>query len=329
MTPSLLLAALAITQPGSGPPPIPDLPPEDVYRLFTPLEYSASGGGSPDKKVYRYRLFEPAYGSPGEKYPMIVWLHGIGQVEIDGPENLGQLKWLGLIFKTAQRDDYPFFLLAMQLPKDQRQWFYRAGEIRADEPITVLWEIVKTTFQDYPVDEDRICLVGLSGGGSACWEMAMRHPVSFAAITPLASGGGDHLRAGLLRDVPVWAFHSNGDGPEGDRRTVAAVNRAGGTAKLSEPMISSHHCWPAAFEQNHLLPWLLAQRRGAWSVPPGVLPWRLRLAEVIRSGNWWKYVVVVVVLLLVVVAVRQERRRQARTQHDERGRWRPEEGVEP
>jgi len=232
-------------------------------------------------------------------------------VEIDGLENLGQLKWLGSIFKTARREDYPFFLLAMQCPKDQRAWFNAAGDIRPGEPMTVLWEIVKKTIRDYPVDEDRICIVGISGGGSGCWEMAMRYPGRFAAIAPLASGGGDPSRAGLLRHVPVWAFHSKRDNPEGDRRMVAAVSRAGGAALLTERESRDHNCWTAAFESSHLLPWLLAQRRGKRSLPPGVLPWRYRLAELVSSGQWWKYVVVVVVPLLVFIAVRQERRRQA------------------
>ena len=128
MTASLLLAIAVITeQTTAAALPMTDLPRKEVWPLFTPLEHRFTGGGYTGK-VYRYRLFEPAYGSSGEKYPLIVWLHGIGEVEIDGLENLGQLKWLGSIFKTARREDYPFFLLAMQCPTDKRVWSHSAGD---------------------------------------------------------------------------------------------------------------------------------------------------------------------------------------------------------
>jgi len=284
---------------------------KEVCDLFTPMEYRFTGGRYVDK-IFRYRLFEPEYDRRKSKYPLIVWLHGYGDLEINGPTNLGQLKWMDDIFTTAKRKDYPFFFLAMQCPKDMPRWYDYHGLTKedGDSPMSVLWEIIQKTIHDYPVDEDRVCLTGISGGGSGAWEMAMRYPNFFAAIAPIASGGGDVSRAGKLRNTPVWAFHSKGDGPEGDRRMVTAVNRLGGKALLTEVNGASHFCWGPAFEFYHLLPWLLAQNRSENSVRPGVLPWKFRVRESIRDGQWWKYVAVLLAGPLIVAAWFSERRRR-------------------
>ncbi len=47
--------------------------------------------------------------------------------------------------------------------------------------------------RDYPVDESRIYLSGVSMGGMGVWDIALRHPGLFAAATPMC-GHTDMLR---------------------------------------------------------------------------------------------------------------------------------------
>jgi predicted peptidase len=145
-------------------------------------------------------------------------------------------------------------------------------------------DVLHKVMQDYPVDADRICLAGVSTGGSACWEMAMRYPDMFAAVVPMASWGGDMSRAARLARIPIWTFHNRDDDtptPVDVRRTVKAVEEAGGNIHLTLVPATGHNCWYAAFKVHDAMGWMLLQRRGAlicWA-PPGLRPW-----------SWWHVV---------------------------------------
>jgi hypothetical protein len=89
-------------------------------------------------------------------------------------------------------------------------------------------------------------------------------------------------RAAELKNIPIWAFHNVDDAgtpSDGDKATVAAVNMAGGNARLTFPRSSDdkHDSWSAAFRKYNIVSWMLAQHRGGlcWC-PPGCRPWKWR-----------------------------------------------------
>jgi hypothetical protein len=168
----------------------------------------------------------------------------------------------------------------------------------ADDMITVVFNVLQKTMQEYAVDPDRVCLSGVSSGGTGCWEMAMRYPESFSAVVPLSSAGGDNARAARLAGIPIWAVHNNADKntpPDGVRATVMAVNAAGGNAHLSLLASKTHDSWTVAFQKLGVMEWMLAQRRGSISwPPPGCKPWA-----------WWPILTVPVAFAAVVLMGRR------------------------
>jgi pimeloyl-ACP methyl ester carboxylesterase len=209
---------------------------------------------------------------------------GIGPEELD-ERGIGQLRWIERFVgvNKQSRQTNPCFILVLQIKKQKGCWFDRHGDPPpadakdlGDEQITVLHELIKKVVPENAIDPERIYLIGISAGGVACFEMAMRYPRLFAAMAPIsASGGGDLSRAHHLVDMPVWAFHNSGDGPEQIRATIAAINSAGGSAYLTEFPLSHHDSWTPATSQYDIFAWLFSQRRGHWSYPPGFapLPW--------------------------------------------------------
>jgi predicted peptidase len=268
MLTTILIAVLSVTQPTGV---LPDGSPD----LFKAYEYRYTGGRY-KQALFRYRLFEPRSMKPSDRYPLLVWLHGCGRL---GSDNWRSLKYTELMLDdVAHIEKYRFYILAVQCPPDNRAWF--SGGNAADDMLTVTAEILQKTLRERPIDQDRVYLLGVSGGGSGCWEMAARYPELFAAVVPMASGGGDTSRASKLKNIPIWAFHSRYDRDTpliGVEMMVAAVKQAGGNIYLTASTTETHDCWTEAFGYWQVVSWLLAQRRGApLTYPPGCSPWEWR-----------------------------------------------------
>lgn len=278
-----------------------------VVDLFTALEYKHTAGEF-EGHVFNFRMFVPEVESEKDRLPLIIWLHGEG--ESGGNDNVAQLRWLRLIFTDiSDRSKYPFFLLAVQKPKHV-PWFSPADELEkaTDDMLGIVMAIVDVVMREYPIDPERVYVSGVSSGGSACWELGIRHAERFAAIAPLGSMGTVKQEARRLVGIPLRAFHStyDMDAPvDSVRRTIYAINSAGGTASLVEIESGRHDCWTAAFQEHHLLEWMLLQKRG--SPPRGLLYWSILdtcQSVIARLGP------VVLGSILLIAAWRSETRRR-------------------
>lgn len=266
---------------------------------FKSLSLSATDGHE-----YGYRLYVPASDSAtaAKKWPLLIWFHGHGQ---RGSDNKQSLAWLSLVFAAADNAP-PFLILVPQHPSDQ-SW---------SDFLPTVHAILERTLSYYPVDADRVYAAGVSGGGSACWDLISRYPESIAAAIPMSSGGGDLSQAARLENIPIWAFHCSVDTitpPQGVRDMVRAVQDAGGIAHLTETPNSGttpHDCWTPAFKEYDVVPWMLAQHRGASLVywrPGGLSP------QMIFQLTCW-----LSLLLIVGLAWRKESRRRRLLKHERR-----------
>lgn len=234
-----------------------------VAHRFSPFEFAVPEG-SEIEKPFNYRLYEPEWGDSREHFPLIVWLHGEGE---SGDDNVAQLRYLGsLLFSGNVDEEHPkFFILAVQKPKGM-PWFSRSSpHTDAQDMLEIVGEIIKALMERLPIDRDRVYVSGVSSGGTATWELGARYPNRFAAIAPLASAGCDIEKVRRLVHMSVRAAHSrfdNATDPKLVRSTISALNQVGGVATLLEIESNKHDCWTAAFEQFHMLEWLLLQTRG-------------------------------------------------------------------
>ncbi len=288
---------------------------EQLLPYFTEGQYplpTAEPASEPPPLVCQYRLYRPPNLVPGRSYPLILWLHGYGDVEAI-TDNRGQLEHVGLLFDDpTQLENAEFCVLALQCPPEMTRWFHNEGphqqppdSIPLDEPGEIAMAIVDELIASGQVDAAALTLVGISAGGTAGWEMAMRYPHRFAAVALLAAGEGDLRRAGRLRSIPIWCFHVRGDvgtPVEGVARMADAVRQDGGIVKVTQFPGSGHASWGPAFQQKRLRDWLLAQRRESWfSPPPGKPPWL-----------WWQLLLQIAIPLVVVIACCYERHRRTR-----------------
>jgi poly(3-hydroxybutyrate) depolymerase len=268
-----MLSLIALVSWLSVPPTAQAEPRQSIYlrmeylaRESLDLEYVCSVDKVDGARV-RYRFFLPEPYDAKQTYPLIIWLHGWGD---RGDENLSHLMHMdGTVFHDRKTRECPFFVLAPQCSKKpSRGWdtlLSATSQHRERDMLAVTMAILDNLEQEYPIDTQRITVIGISSGGGACWELLSREPDRFAAVAPLGGGAAPSSFFGTTKTTPVWAFHAAAD-PEvpvdGADKTVAAFQAAGGVAHLTKTKDSRHDCWTKAFGDHDLLNWLLAQRRG-------------------------------------------------------------------
>lgn len=230
-----------------------------------------------------YYFSLPAGYNPHKKYPLVLVLQG--GAEIAQPKaSLAQDRKLLLSKYYAQvwisaavQDKWPSFVLLPQVVAPDR-WVdvpARTGSYKmAAQPspsLSAAKAITDMLQDEYSsIDANRIYVTGLSMGGYGTWEAIERWPDYFAAAAPL-SGAGDPTRAGVLVNMPIWAFQGAKDTTvpvSASREMIQAITQAGGHPRYTEFPNGVHDLW----EPGHVytpdkdpafFTWLFSQKRPA------------------------------------------------------------------
>lgn len=223
-----------------------------------------------DGKSHPYRLLPPATVEPGKVYPLILFLHGVGERGSDNELQLAHFPERMVLDEL--RAKYQCYVLAPQCLEEFR-WAPSDGGAAdgasassAPEPsmraaVMALEEVLGRT----QVDRERIYATGLSMGGAGVFDLVARYPHWFAAAAPIC-GGGDEVAAERLAGVPFSVWHGADDtvcDPEQSRTMVAAIKAAGGAVEYHELSGVGHNSWEVAYGSGGVLPWLFEQRRDA------------------------------------------------------------------
>lgn len=199
---------------------------------------------------YKYLLFLPEdYGQKKQKWPMILFLHGMGE----RGDDLNKVKVHGPPKIVEKQKDFPFVVVSPQCP---------ASDVWTEKP-EVLINLLDDIVAGYDVDTERIYLTGLSMGGYGTWALAAKYPERFAAIVPIC-GGGKRFMARSLKDIPVWAFHGAKDYVvplKESEEMVNAVKALGGNARLTVYPDTGHDSWTETYRNKELYSWFLGHRK--------------------------------------------------------------------
>jgi poly(3-hydroxybutyrate) depolymerase len=227
--------------------------------FLTRVHTSAGGQRVP------YRLFMPLRYDKTQKYPLVVFLHGIGEKGTDNVRTISNNANGAFVFIAAKNQaDHPCFML---VPQSNSGWW---GECAA-----TLSQLLGALQQEYSIDADRCYVTGLSSGGSGAWDMILMYPKLFAAAVPIC-GNNNPAKASAAVGVAVWSFHTADDPTmkvEGSRTMIAALRKAGGKPFYTEYPTGGHSsAWVRAYQEPALVDWLFTQKRGRDATPPATLP---------------------------------------------------------
>jgi predicted esterase len=230
-----------------------------VVSTTTDMGGSVAGSVSDGARSIPYRLFRPAGANSGQKFPLVLFLHGVGD---SGTDNQRQLEWMGGLLNNTRSGPYAAYVLAPQIDTDM--WF-QSFTSTPTEGMKLTLMALHQVMNTENVDLSRIYVTGTSMGGMGAWDALVREPNLFAAAAPM-SGGGNVATAATIKDIPVWAFHGSADPivPVDDTRNmIDALRAVGGDPKYTEITGGGHVIWdPIYYDQSHTLyPWLFSQRR--------------------------------------------------------------------
>lgn len=225
-----------------------------------------------------YYLYIPAHYTPSASYPLVLILHGGGEVALPGADSaynenlLINQDYVRAFTSDATQARWPGFVLAPQA-EDGARWVNVPASVDsytlASQPsasLSLAMAILASTLQTYPaINPDRIYVTGISMGAFGTWEAAERWPDVFAAAMPIA-GSGDPDDAAALDHMAVWAFHGTADTTApvaGSRKMVEAIRASGGVACYTEYPGRGHDLWAvnSPLDQSQTLEWLFGQSK--------------------------------------------------------------------
>jgi predicted peptidase len=214
-----------------------------------------------------YEALPTRYDSSLKKYPLILFIHGIGELGTDlskmlraGLPRLINRKMFPADFEVNGQH-FSFIVISPQFKK----WPTN------DEVQSVLDYAVNK----YRVDESRIYVTGLSMGGGVTWEFDAQYGAAVAAIAPICGGSWpDPKRAQKIAsfNLPVWAFHNEDDHTVPVSYTINYVNEINSfnpsvKAKYTTWPTGGHDSWTKAYDPatqedgKNVYEWMLQYRR--------------------------------------------------------------------
>lgn len=165
-----------------------------LFALCLGFTFSASAQlkAVKSKTGYSYLVRTPDNIKTDEKIPVIIFLHGRS---LSG-HDLNRVKRYGVLQAIERGKDLDAIVVA---PQTSNGW-------DPDKVVDVLDEVLK----NYPADEHRVYVCGMSMGGYGTMDVAGKYPERFAAAVAIC-GGGTVSYACNLTQVPLWIQHGSAD----------------------------------------------------------------------------------------------------------------------
>ena len=237
-------------------------------------------------KAY-YEYLPQGYDTAGSQtYPLILFIHGAGDVGDGSPEQLPRLLKVGITRQISIGQFPSSFTVGGQVFK-----FIIISPQFTDMPgtspaINDLESILNYVINHYKVDVTRIYMTGLSKGGGYVFDFAGKNPTNanrLAAIVPTAEASFPvytQARTIAAANLPVWATHNLGDQEISVSYTntyIDWINEAPAPTPLAKKTIfpgSGHNSWTQTynpeFRENgmNVYEWMLQYKRKPVITPP-------------------------------------------------------------
>lgn len=257
-----------------------------TFFILSVFSFACLYGRSQDRSLYEkhiyikngdtlpYRLLLPAGYDPGKKYPLVLFLHGAGERGSDNEKQL--VHGAGLFLSEDARKNYPAIVVFPQCPADSywsnvdrtenedgsRNFKFSSGD-EATIAMKMAQSLLSHLLKRYPVNKQKVYVVGLSMGGMGTFEIVARNPKRFAAAIPIC-GGGAPSTARRLKRTKWWVFHGAKDNVVPlafSEEMVEALKKVKAAVRFTVYPDANHNSWDPAFAEPGLLSWLFSKNK--------------------------------------------------------------------
>lgn len=241
---------------------------DDIQGQYNYGSYKATNG-----LTVNYRMMMPdttlISGSHPTQYPLIVFMHGVGE---RGNDNKRQLENGGALFIDKEtRAHFPAYVIFPQCPND---YFWSLDKnpkspkdiMKANKETPIMQgviELVENCATTLNVDKNRIYIIGLSMGGLAVYDATWRHPDIFAAAVPIC-GAVNPERLSTVTNTAFRIYHGENDKVipiEASEAAYQALVQNGVEAQLIEIPDVGHDSWNQAFSSPDFLSWIFSKSK--------------------------------------------------------------------
>ncbi len=159
-------------------------------------------GPETDGFSIEYRYYSPVGENDTTKYPLVIWLHGMGDGEYEGKqiERNNMALWASAEYQSRFKESEGAFIMAPRSVEEQELYW-------TDNLIYPLRAAIDGFIAENKdnIDISRIYVGGYSMGGKMTLKMAVAYPDFFAAAFPICPAWAPDTEATtLLKDMPVW-----------------------------------------------------------------------------------------------------------------------------
>lgn len=216
--------------------------PKDMGGTQTPVLLNNT-----NNTLYGYYVYTPSgYQSNQQDYPLLVFLHGGGEIgnSLATPTDLKRVLNYGppsMINGKTWSPKYPLIVVSPQCTQSFKP--------------DVLNEFIKSIIAKYRINTHRIYLTGLSLGGGGTFKYLLTYSTNgyVAAAVPMASAGASEnpVDYAVLKNIPIWAFCGEADDKNFPKltatiRTINNYSTALKTKLTAFPGVG-HNCWSIAY----------------------------------------------------------------------------------
>lgn len=228
----------------------PDL---DIIETLPPVQVAVHYDISANCAGF-YRALPARYDSTSKKYPLLVFLHGSGEMG-NGTTDLSKVlknAVPALISKkkfpanfTSGGKNFSFITLSPQ---------FKTSPTPEDVRAMIQYAVAKLR-----VDTTRIYVTGLSMGGGATWNFAAKHGENVAAIVPICGSStatSKNTKEITTKNIAVWAFHNEDDPTVSVQKTKDFINMINSynptpKARMTLWPTGGHDAWTKATDPSY------------------------------------------------------------------------------
>ncbi len=214
-----------------------------------------------------YRLLKPNPINETKSYPLVIFLASETQ---NGTDNEKQLNHFILeLAKISKRKKYPAIVIAPQISVG-KSWSSASKQADSihfkrlpSKSLRMLSALITKVKQDYPVDSNRVYLIGISDGATAAYELMCRRPDEFAGVVSISGSGDIEVLSIQNAKVPYWAFLGQKDEVytySQVQKIIDKMKQLGGKPKFSTYPYADHLLFDQVPE-TEIFDWLFAQSK--------------------------------------------------------------------